>query len=330
MRPPSSTDVARLAGVSQSAVSRTFTPGASVSPETKTRILAAAEELGYTPTALPRIMQTGRSSIVAIVVGGLYNPYFMMALDAFSTSFQAAGNHVMIVRAESDSALDDIVGDLARYRVDAVVSALSIRSQAVADTLTNFKIPVVTLNSGITSETISTVSSDNHGAGELAARLFTERGRRRLGYLAGHDSRPQTDREAGFFAGAEALGQPAPLRAVAGFDYADGRAGALALFGGPDRPDALFCVNDLVACGAIDALRDELGLRVPEDVCVIGYDDIAMASWGAYRLTSFNQDIPALLRGVEAILAGTVSERAILVPPRLIERATAGWPPPPS
>src|SRR5688572_22043800 len=120
-KPPSSVDVARLAGVSQSAVSRTFTPGASVSPETKAKVMAAAEALNYRPNIIPRIMLKNRSNIVAVVVGSLSNPYHSKALQAFSGRLQQQGKQVMLVQTNFDRALDEVVGELASYRVDAVL-----------------------------------------------------------------------------------------------------------------------------------------------------------------------------------------------------------------
>jgi DNA-binding LacI/PurR family transcriptional regulator len=322
-RPPSSIDVARHVGVSQSAVSRAFGTGAGISPETREKILSAARELGYTPTNLPRILQSGRSGIVAIVAGGFYNPFFTMALAAFSDMLKRAGSQIMLVEADSDCAMDEIVGELVRYRVDAVVSVLPVRSQEVADTLSTFRVPIVTLNSGINSAYIRTVSSDNHGAAIQAAMTFGVQGRHRLGYLAGPEGPPQAARQAGFFQGARRAGIDAPILGMGGTDYDSGREGARAMFSRADRPDALFCISDLVACGAIDALRYDLGLRVPEDVLVIGYDNIAMAAWSAYQLSSFDQNFPAIVEGVEAMMARDVATSTLIIPPRLVARRTS-------
>lgn len=321
-RPPSSTEVARRAGVSQSAVSRTFT-GASVSPQTRAKVLEAAAELGYVPAKLPSILQKGRSSIVAIVAGGLYNPYFTTMLDALATSLQAQGNQIMLVRSTSDTDLDEVVEELAGYRVDAVVSALSIKSEKVASALGRFRIPIVSLNSGIASGYVRSVSTDNRGAAIEAAKLFKQQGRSRLAYLAGTDSTPQSSRQAGFVSEAMRKRWLEPIIKVAGYDYDSGFRAALSLFDDDDRPDAIFCVDDLVALGAIDAVRTRLGLRVPEDVAVIGFDDIPMASWAAYELTTFRQDIPGLIRGVNSMLCEEVGAASLVLAPTLVRRSTA-------
>ena len=226
-RPPSSTDVARAAGVSQSAVSRAFTPGARIAEATRAKVMAAADALGYRPNLLPKILQTNRSGIVAVVVGGFYNPYFAMTLEAFSKALTARGLQMLLVRVESDRKLDSVVSQLAGYRVDAVVSALALTSQEAADQLSKLRIPIVTLNSDLSGDWIRSVSSDNFAAGEAAARLLSERGGTRFGFVAGPgDSPAQVAREAGFARGLEKQGLPPALRAGGGYDYASGAGAA--------------------------------------------------------------------------------------------------------
>jgi len=322
-RPPSSIDVARAAGVSQSAVSRAFTPGAKIAEATRARVMAAAEALGYRPNLLPKILQTNRSGIVAVVVGGFYNPYFAMTLEAFSKALTAAGRQMLLVRVDSDRILDGVVDQLAGYRVDAVVSALALTSQEAADQLSKLRIPIVTLNSDLAGDWIRSVSSDNFAAGEAAARLLHARGGTRFGFVAGPaDSPAQVAREAGFAHGLAALALPLAVRAGGGYDYASGAEAARTLFAGVDRPDALFCANDLAAFGVIDTLRETFGLKVPDDVLLVGYDNLDMAAWAPYRLTSFDQDIEALVATAMELLSleagATCVARVVLS--QLVER----------
>src|SRR5687767_2844679 len=142
----SSTDVARLAGVSQSAVSRTYKPGGRVSPETRRKVLAAAEQLDYRPSLIPQIMLTHRSNLVAVVIGGLHNPFYSQLLENFTTKLQQTENQVLLVHADSGHAFDAIVPRLASYRVDAIVSGLSILSDSSAAELAKLRIPVISFN----------------------------------------------------------------------------------------------------------------------------------------------------------------------------------------
>lgn len=321
-RLPSSTDVAKRAGVSQSTVSRVFSSGANVSSLVKERVLRAAAELNYRPNALPGILQTGRSGIVALIVGGLYNPFFSRFLEQLSAALRERGLQVMLVQADSDSALDEVVADIARYRVDAVFSALGIRSKDVAKQLNSYQIPIVTINSKIEGGYIGSVSSNNVEAGAQAARLLMERGCVQLAYIAGRDSDPQNDRQAGFMAEAKRLKLPAPVTALGGFSYEEGYAGALALAASAGKIDGLFCVNDLVALGAIDAIENVWNLMVPTDIQVIGFDNIPMSAWAAHQLTTFDQSIEALVASALELVQQLPNAHKITVPVKLIERRT--------
>lgn len=322
----SSIDVAHLAGVSQSAVSRTFKKGASVSEATRRKVLAAAEALDYRPSLIPRIMLTHQSRLVAIVVGGMYNPFYAMVLDQFLVQLQNAGKQVLTVYVDSDNSLDEVIPKLASYRVDAIVSALSILSEQSAKDLARLKIPVVAFNSPVTSTWVWSVCGDNYEAGRRIADLFILRGARRFGYLAGANHSPANIQRAdGFRSRVEEAGLGPIEVGVANFRYDDGHRAALEIFDRPERPDALFCANDLSALGAIDALR-KLGLRVPQDVMVAGFDDIPPAAWDAYSLTTFRQDVFKMvgktLELIEAALGQGAAPigQSIIIPSELIER----------
>ena len=324
----SSVDVASLAGVSQSAVSRTFKVGASVSEATRQKVLAAAKALDYRPSLIPRIMLTHRSQLVAIVVGGLYNPFYSMVLEQFLIRLQRAGKQVLMVHVNSDSSLDAVIPKLASYRVDAVVSALSVFSARTADELARLRIPVVAFNTPLTSLWLSSVCCDNYEAGRTIADLFLRRGARRFGYLAGVDASPaNSERLAGYRSLLEEAGYGPVKIGPAKFRYDGGHQAALAMFGRPRPPEALFCANDLSALGAIDALR-KLGFRVPEDVLVAGFDDIPPAAWDAYQLTTFLQDgtrmVEETVKLIEQALAQEPTSAGVplVVPVKLVERKT--------
>jgi DNA-binding LacI/PurR family transcriptional regulator len=325
---PSSLEVARLAGVSQSAVSRTFTPGASVSARTRDKVLAAAKTLGFQPSLIPKIMLTNRSGLVALVTGGLENPFYARIVQIFAARLRAAGQQAVLVPVDSDYTLDAVARRLVQYRVDAIVSALAVLSREAAETLSAARIPVVSFNTPVTAPRVGSVGSDNAHGGRQAATLLHARGARHLAYIAGPaDSPASADRLAGFRAGARHHELPDPAVAGRSYTYQGGAEAAIRLLA--DGPvDGLFCANDLCALGAIDALRKS-GLRIPEHVRVIGYDDIPAASLAGYGLTSFDQDVPSLVDTAVAMIdrmaaAADPSGERILVKPRLIERASTG------
>ncbi|WP_244490686.1 LacI family DNA-binding transcriptional regulator [Aureimonas frigidaquae] len=324
----SSTDVARLAGVSQSAVSRTFRPGASVSAETRRKVLAAAAELGYTPSLIPRIMLTQRSHLVAIVFGGLYNPFYSSVLELFTARLQEEGWQVLLVHVDSGHSFDDVVPKLSSYRVDAIVSALALLSAEAVALLESLRIPVISFNTPVRNAWISSVSCDNFGAAELMARHMHERGARRFAYVSGPVNSPANiDRRQGFEAGLRALGLPMPVVAEGDFRYESGRAATERLLSEGADFDALFCANDLLALGALDALRAH-GRSVPQDVMVAGFDDIPAASWGAYELTTLVHDGERMVDTSISILHAATNmppdphDMSVTVPARLIARRT--------
>lgn len=325
-RYPTSVEVARLAGVSQSAVSRTFTPGASVSAATRGKVLEAAKTLGFQPSLIPKILLTDRSGLVALVTGGLENAFYARVVQSFATRLRAAGNEIVLVPVDSDYTLDAAALRLAQYRVDAIVSALAVLSREAAETLSTMRIPVVSFNTPVTADRVGSVGSDNVLGGRRAARLLHDRGTRWPAYISGPAASPASaERLSGFRDGLRDLGLPEPRVAGHAYTYAGGAAAAAHLCGaGPI--DGLFCANDLCALGATDAVR-AAGLRVPQDVRIIGYDDIPAAALDGYGLTSFDQDVPALVDTALAMITrlsrsdGAPGER-ILIPPRLIERAS--------
>jgi DNA-binding LacI/PurR family transcriptional regulator len=177
---------------------------------------------------------------------------------------------------------------------------------------------------------VSSVCCDNFGAGRTIAKLFVARGARRFGYLSGPEASPSnTDRFAGYSSVITEAGLGEIKVGVGDFRYDGGHQAALEMFRRPNPPDALFCANDLSALGAIDALR-ELGLRVPEDVLVCGFDGIPATSWGAYELTTFRQDgqrmVEETLKLIERRSAAedNSTDVSVVLPPEFIERASTG------
>ncbi|WBO21314.1 LacI family DNA-binding transcriptional regulator [Sphingomonas abietis] len=314
-RPVTSHDVARAAGVSQSAVSRAFTAGASISPVMRDKVRSAAALLGYQPNLLPRMMLHGRSGFIALVVGGAYNPFHAATLEAFSRALQEAGKKILLLQVDDDRALDAVVNDLAGYRVDGVVSALSILGEEAAAAISAHRIPVVLLNSGLSSEWIRVVETDNHGAGRAAARLMARGGGTRFAYV-GAPSVASAARKAGFQHELAKIGMAPPLCLEGNLDHDGGYAAARAMLAAPMRPDAIFCVNDLTAIGVADAWRIEGGLDVPRDAQLVGFDNIAASAWPAYRLTTFDQNVDRM--AAEAV-------RLLVSPAPATERSCVGF-----
>jgi DNA-binding LacI/PurR family transcriptional regulator len=286
-------EVAKRAGVSQSAVSRTFTPGASISEALRIKVEKAARELQYRPNVFARAMITGRSRIIGLVVAYLDNQFYPEAIERLSIALQDRGYQVMIfVGTSTIGDLKKVMEQILSLQIDGLVLASVSLTSNLAQLCDDHGIPVVLFNRDQDDDRLCSVTADNYGGGrEIAAHLVAT-GRRRIGYIAGFEgAATQRDRERGFRDGLAEAGATLFAREVGGFEYATARAAALEMFAGRTPPDAVFVANDHMAFAVMDALRSKLHLRIPEDVSVAGFDDVPIASWPAYDLTSYRQPI---------------------------------------
>ena len=302
-----SAKVARLAGVSQSAVSRVFTPGASVSAKTMEKVRAAAEELGYRPNVLARSLITGRTRIIGLVVAYLENQFYPMALELLSRALQARGYHILVFMAEnSTERVAQVMSELLDYQVDGIITASVAMSNDLTTRCDGAGIPVVMFNRGQDDARLSEVTSDNVNGARRAAEFLIKGGHKRIAHVMGwQGSSTGRDRAKGFKQAMQAAGLQ-PFAMVDG-TYSREKAAAVTreLCQGPERPDAIFVGNDHMAFAVMDTLRHELGLRVPQDVSVVGYDDVPMAAWPAYGLTTIRQPVN---RMVEATVAALLNQ----------------------
>jgi DNA-binding LacI/PurR family transcriptional regulator len=327
-----SAQVAAMAGVSQSAVSRVFTPGASVSPRTAEKVRAAAEQLGYRPNVLARAMITGRSRMIGLVVAYLDNQFYPVALERLSRALQARGYHVLIFMADNDDAkTDEVVRELLDYQVDGIVTASVAMSNDLTARCEAAGIPVVAFNRGQDDPRLSEVTSDNLAGGRRIAEFLVAGGHRRIAHIAGwQGSSTGRDRALGFRQGLEEAGL-APHGVIDGlFDRATAAEAARTLMGGPRPPDAIFVGNDHMAFAAMDAIRSDLGLRIPDDVSVVGYDDVPIAAWSAYDLSTIRQPVNRMVDAtVDTLLArveGESEPQKIRIEGPLIIRGSARRP----
>lgn len=321
-------DVARLAGVSQSAVSRVFTPGASASKRTAEKVRAAAEQLGYRPDPLARAMITGRTRIIGLVVAYLENQFYPLALERLSRALQAKGYHVLVFMAENATEkVAEVLQELIDYRVDGIITASVSISNDLTARLTALGIPLVLFNRGQNDDRVAEVTSDNIAGGKSATDWLIRTGHRRIAHIMGwQGSSTGRDRAEGFRLAMAAAGLQ-PVAMLDGmYDQATAARVARDLCQGPDRPDAIFVGNDHMAFAVMDALRFGLGLRVPEDIAIIGYDDVPIASWPAYDLTTVrqpvNQMVGATVNMLLSLIEGQDAPHKLRIAGRLMLRGT--------
>jgi DNA-binding LacI/PurR family transcriptional regulator len=324
-----SIDVARLANVSQSAVSRTFSPNAAVSAKTRERVLAAARQLGYTPNALARSLITRRTNIVGVVMADMTNPFYPTVLEELVRQLGISSRQVLLLTTPPDRQIDDLLPLLLQYQVDGVVIASATISSAMAGVLAGRGTPVVLFNRHVPSAQVSAVMCDNVEGGRLVANLLLDAGHRRVAYIAGKpDTSTNIDREKGFSDRLRERGAAPPMHEQGAYTYEAGYDAATRLLGRSERPTAIFCANDIIALGALDAARSACRLRVPEDVSVIGFDDIPAAAWPSYQLTTIRQPVEQMVAVAidlltQALAHPGVEPRVHLLPGLLVRRASA-------
>lgn len=325
-------EVADLAKVSQSAVSRTFTPGASVSEETRHRVLIAAKALGYRPNALARSLITRRSQIIALVMSYLENQFYPLVIEKLSQKLQKQGYHVLMFISDSDET-DGVLDEILQYQIDGIVMASTMLSPDLARQCADVGVPVVLFNrvpdlSAFGRHTTCSVTSDNYRGGMLAAEMLLARGHQRIAFLAGLEkSSTNLERERGFNDALTAANASVYRRAIGHYSFEEAKAATRALFKGRGKaPDAVFVANDHMAFAAMDVIRQELGLRVPQDVSVIGFDDVPQAAWGAYRLTTVVQSVEKMVEATVDLLHEQMQDdahpRNVVIPCEVVERDT--------
>jgi DNA-binding LacI/PurR family transcriptional regulator len=330
-------DVARRAGVSQSAVSRVFTPGASVSKAMVTKVITAVKELDYRPNALARSLITGRSKLIGLVVAYLENNFFLTeVLEKLSKALQEEGYRVlMFITKQSAENIDDVLSDILDYQVDGVVMASVEMSSELATRCQATGIPVVLFNRSQADDRLSAVTSDNFSGGRKVAEFLIKGGHKNIGYVAGWEgASTQRDRESGFRAGLQELGFDIQAREIGDYRFEGAQEATRRMFASGDRIDAIFAANDHMAFAVMDVLRAELGVRVPDDVSVIGYDDVPLAAWPSYNLTTVSQSAGVMVHETVRILLDQIDDplaksRRISFDGPLIVRGSArvpkGW-----
>ena len=309
-----SMEVAKLAGVSQSAVSRVFTPGASSSKKTNELVRKAAAELGYRPNVLARSLITGKSRMIGLVVAYLDNYFYPEALELLSSALQKKGYHVLIfMSGNKEGDIADAVDEILDYQVDGIIAASVSMSSDLAKRCTSAGVPVVLFNRTQDDDRLSAVTSDNFQGGQKVARFLLAGGHKRIGYIAGWEgASTQRDREKGFTEELVRNGQELYAREVGNFNSDEARQAARTMFSKQNFPDAVFVANDAMAIAVIDVIRFELGLQVPEQVSVVGYDDVPISSWPAYDLTTVRQPANRMVAETVSILIERIENKTTI------------------
>lgn len=317
-------DVANRAGVSPSAVSRTFTAGASVSAKTRARVEAAAQELGYTPNALASSLTTGRTKLVGLIANNFHNPLILEVFDLFTRGLQDRGLRPLLVNLSGATDPAASVRMLRQYSVDGVIVASSTLPPSFAQAFRSAHLPVVhAFGRHARAPDAHVVGIDNVACGRMAAETLLARGYRRVGFLGGPESATSTqDRAAGFVEGL--AGASVQLTYATDYTFDAGRAAMQHLL--PSPAEAYFCGDDLLAMGALSAIEDA-GLQVPRDIGLIGLNDMEMSRWQNIGLTTIRQPVAEIIGAAIDLVVATIDDPEMvpesrIFPCRVIERRT--------
>jgi DNA-binding LacI/PurR family transcriptional regulator len=322
-------DVAKLARVSQSAVSRCFMPGASASAKMRERVMRAARELGYSPNAIARSLITKRSNLVAILISNLTNLYYPEVLSEITRHLSAAGVRALLFTLEHESDADAVLEQVWQYRVDGVIAAARLSTVQV-DEFARRATPLVFYNRFLSDKAVSAVCCEQYDGAQLLVSRLAAAGHRRFGIISGpRDSVVGRERTRGAIERLRELKLRAPVVVGGQYDYESGRAGLreiVAKRGAP--PDAVVCGNDVMAIGCIDVARHELKLQVPKQISVVGFDGVAPSTWASYRLTTMRQPVLQMAQAAVTMLLGRIGQpdtppEKRLFPAQLIEGASA-------
>lgn len=294
----SAQDVADRAGVSRSAVSRTYTPGASVSEATRARVMKAAEELGYHVNHLARGLVRNRSGIVCLIVSEMETPYRASLVRWLTQFLQDAGKVAMLINTDrSDESVTLALQQAINFRADASIILSGMPDKAITRVCYKHGQHIVLINRDETLPGSLSINLNSRSAAEMAVMAFVRAGCRHLAFansLAGTPS--LMNRERDYLAAADKAGLPVTVERFGTTSYESGQILAHRLLTRDHRPDAVFCVTDLMACGFMDEARHRFSLKIPEDLCLVGYDNIPQAGWSSYNLTTFAQPVEQFAR----------------------------------
>ncbi|MEO5897530.1 MAG: LacI family DNA-binding transcriptional regulator [Vicinamibacterales bacterium] len=308
-RAVTSYDVALRAGVSQSAVSRCFKPGAAVSAKMRKRVMQAARDLGYTPNAIARSLIKGRSHLVGVLISNLTNLYYPEVLSELSQRFLQRGIRVLLFTLPHESDIDLTLDQIWQYRVDGVIAAARLSPEQVG-VFERRHLPLVFYNRYLKDRPVNAVCCDQlEGAGMLASRLVAA-GHRRFGIISGPpDSVVGEERTRGSLARLNELGIDHVPVVRGDYDYDSGVRGLLEITRMlKTPPEAVICANDVMALGCIDAARYELKRSIPRQISIVGFDGIAPAGWRSYGLTTIRQPVQRMAEAAVSMLIECIDE----------------------
>lgn len=320
---PTSMDVSRLAGVSQATVSRAFSNDSLLTPATKKRVLDAASQLGYIPNAIARCMVSAQTNLIGIVVFQNESPFQRNIVNELSKELRARGRYAVMVYQRENETQEETIQNALMYRVDGIFITEAENTDSVAEVCASANVPVMLVSRDVPGSQIATVSCDDYSSCGKIAEYLCRMGIRKAACLAASPKASTTqNRLRGFMDRSKACGIEITAVLYEGrYSYRSGKALAKTLCAqsGCELPDALFCTGDILAIGVMDYLRKERGLRIPEDISVVGFDGIAESEWLSYSLTTMRQPVEEMVAAACDTLIQAIQDPAAKPAHRMFE-----------
>lgn len=302
-------DVAELAGVSQSAVSRVFQDGASASKDMRNRVMAAADKLGYRPNAIARGLITQKSNMVAVIISQQTNLYYPEVLFQLTQRFSDRGIRVLLFTLEHEGDIDSVLEKILQYRVDGIVTAALLSAEQV-QTIENAHIPVIFYNRTLPEVLVNSVRCDQEEGERWLVGELHAAGHRRYAIVSGPaDSPVSAERTNGALQKLNDLGIDDVTIVNGDFGYQSGRLAVTKIMNRmKTAPDAIIVANDAMAIGAVDEVREAFGLRVPEDISIVGFDGVGPARFAAYDLSTVRQPVGRMTEAAVSMLIDRIED----------------------
>ena len=290
--------------------------------------MAAAKQLGYRPNTIARSLNQHSTRMIGLVMVRFMNPFYARLLQEFTAKLQALGYWTLLLNIAHGDELEQALPLALQYQVDGLIITSATLSSHLAEECAQYGTPVVLFNRYALDSSVNAVCCDSARGGRLVADALADAGHQRIAYLAGEaGSSTNQDRERGF---TSRLREPRPRGRVRRARRLLVRVGLCGreTTARTDRPDAIFCANDLMAMAALDVAPTDLGLRVPEDVSIVGFDDNELASWPKYDLTTVQQPVDRMVDAtIEVLLQAIQQPQTYLVVNFMAPPLVVRWPP---
>jgi DNA-binding LacI/PurR family transcriptional regulator len=305
--------VAYRAHVSQATVSRVLNAKGNVRKETAEKVMAAVEELGYQPNAIARSLINRKTDIVALVSVNSTHSFYLNIINNISQILSRAGKHILYFQVKYDEDLKAILKQVHQYQVDGMIIQSAAVSPKVTEEAERINLPMAIFNRPICSDSIYSVCSDNVKASHMVADYLIEKGYTSFGFIGSTAMENiSIDRQKGFTERLQERGGYKPLVEYGTFTYSSGWEAMRRMAEAKKLPEVIFSSNDLMAMGAMDFLRYELKLSLPEDIGIIGFDAIQEGAWQAYNLSSVEQPIAKMIETICDYLLKRMNDEPVI------------------